>query len=208
MSVYSIKISVKDDPDIFRIIDVDANHPLIVLHKAILNSVHFEDGELASFYQNYNSRSDREEFCLTEMQKEKGATLMKDVSIADVLKETGDKLTYIYDFLNMWNFEVELESIRKEKLENEKLPKLIKSSGDDPKQELFAGFDEKSMSDDDMELLKNLIEKNDDVYDGGNESDKFDLKDLDDLDDYKDELSGFESLDSLEEDFPDNDNYY
>ena len=207
MSVYSLKVSVKNNPDVYRIIDVDASHPLIVLHKAILNSIKFEDGELASFYQNYESKSDREEYCLTEMQIDEGASLMKDVCVQDVLQNQGERLTYVYDFLNMWVFDVYLEFIRKERTADEKLPRVIESAGDNPKQEMFGGFDEKNLTDDDMMMLKNLIEKNDDLFDSDIESKEVSLESFDDIDDYSDELSGFESLDSLEEDYTEEDNW-
>jgi hypothetical protein len=201
MSVYRLKVSVKDDPDVFRIIDVDAEYPLIVLHKAILNSISFEDGELASFYENYESRSDREEYCLTEMQQEDGATMMKDVRIMDVMKTEDCKLTYVYDFLNMWMFEVEMQEILPRK-EGEKLPKLIESSGDNPVQEVFTGFDTDDLSSNDIEMLKTLFDKNDELFEDAAKSTSFDLSDFDDIDDI-DSDPGFESLDDIDDNIVD-----
>ncbi|MBL6963448.1 MAG: hypothetical protein ISR55_06470 [Bacteroidetes bacterium] len=205
MSVYSLKVTVKNDPHFYRIIDVDASYPLIVLHKAILDSIDFTEGELASFYENYESKNDRVEYGLTDMQKEEGATLMKDVSIQDVLKNKGESITYVYDFLNMWIFDVHLDYIRAERNSDEKLPRIVEIEGENPNQEMFGGFDEKNLSEEDLKMLKNLIEKNDEFFD--DEAGKMDKEIFDELDEDKDGLSGFESLDNLEDDIAEDDNW-
>ncbi|MFC2114282.1 hypothetical protein ACFLRI_02920 [Bacteroidota bacterium] len=205
MKVYSLKVSLKKDPDVYRLIAIEGASSLLKLHHAILKVVDFEEGELASFYQNNTASNMRFEYCLSEMQMERNSFLMSEVKILDVLKVQGDELTYVYDFLSMWTFKVELESSDLDLKITDNLPVILKSEGENPVQDIFGSFNDENLSADDLDMLKEVLEKNDEYFDSDNEDAGFDS--INDFNDFDDELSDFESLDSFEDDYSDDDHY-
>jgi len=92
---------------------------------------------------------------------------MRNCLLKDVLKKEGDKLIYVYDFLSMWTFFVELSKIMDTKEKD--LPKIMLSIGTKPdkapEKEFTAEeeFDELDEFDDEADI-ENLDEFDYDNY--------------------------------------------
>jgi len=187
MALVKFKIVLRDKDDMFRVIDIPDTFNFNQLHHAILKSVDFEDGEFASFYLNYDDRKKMVEICLSDMQKDDECLLMKNIKIKDIVKKKGDKLTYIYDFLNMWTFDLEVTEIAKEK-EGVKYPVISSKSGSSPKQEDASGFSMAELSEEDLAIMKDMMADNEELFDSDfkfDRDDKFDdFDDEDEFDDY------------------------
>jgi len=99
--------------DVIRDIKIDANQSLEDLHQAIVNAFGFSTNEMASFYQTDANWAQGDEIPLIDMSDAGVSNEMNDYKLADHFKETTDKLLYVYDFLNLWTFFIELHQIVK-----------------------------------------------------------------------------------------------
>lgn len=132
--IYRFRIILDNDTedDIFRDIEITKNSTLEDFHKSIFNSFGFNNNEIASFYLSDNEWAQGEEISLfnfgDENEKKK---LMSKTSIDEVVTIENNKLIYIYDFLNMWTFLIELIEIAEE-VNEVSYPNIIFSKGDIP----------------------------------------------------------------------------
>ncbi len=130
--VYKIRIILDAKKDIFRDIEIDASNSLEEFHNAITQSFGFLGNEMASFYTCDQEWNQDEEIALFDMS-ENGSDirLMNESFLEDVLTLKTPKLIYVYDFMNMWTFFVELADM----VENEpgvSYPNLLFSFGELP----------------------------------------------------------------------------
>jgi len=188
MGVVKLKVSLKSNPHVYRVMEIPDTYNLAQLHHFILKAYEFDPGEFASFYLNYENRKDMIEICLSDMQKDGECTLMKNVRIRDVIKTTEDKLTYIYDFLNMWTFDIEAIQTNMKEKEGAKYPAVVESIGEPPKPEDGSGFNLEDLSPEDMELMRELMQSNEEMFDDelGFDSD-FSDEDFEDYSDFEDD---------------------
>lgn len=94
-----------EQEDVYRDILVPQKFNLEHLHLAIIRSFELEEGEMASFYESDQDWNQGDEIPLMALDPEQRS--MPDISIVEVFGDNGDKLLYIYDFLNMWTFYIE-----------------------------------------------------------------------------------------------------
>jgi hypothetical protein len=94
-----------EQEDVYRDILVPQKFNLEHLHLAIIRSFELEEGEMASFYESDEDWNQGDEIPLLAFDPEQRS--MPDISIVEVFNNNGDKLLYIYDFLNMWTFYIE-----------------------------------------------------------------------------------------------------
>jgi len=159
MTIYRLKISFADNPEIYRLIDIKPEDNLEKLHRTILKSVKFEEGELAAFYVDYGIKKSEIEISLTDMNIEEDKNvLMRNIKVKEYLKNVNDNLTYIYDFLNMWTMDVVLQKKLENPTAGTKYPAIIKSIGASPAQfdsenNLFT----ENLSEEDLLMLTDLM---------------------------------------------------
>jgi hypothetical protein len=110
MQVYKLRVLLDDKEVIYRDILIESKDNLESLHYAILDAFDLSNSEPASFYTSDNSWERLEEIPIVafdeSMQRQMNTTLLQDV-----LSQAGDKLIYIYDFLNEWYFFIELVDV-------------------------------------------------------------------------------------------------
>ncbi|MCP4976975.1 MAG: plasmid pRiA4b ORF-3 family protein [Maribacter sp.] len=130
--IYKIRIILDANEDIFRDIEIEANNSMEEFHNAISQSFGFLGNEMASFYTCDDKWKQDEEIALFDMS-EKGSDvrLMNETFLEDVLTVKTPKLIYVYDFLNMWTFFVELADIV-EKEPGRSYPNVLFSFGELP----------------------------------------------------------------------------
>ena len=103
------------EDDVFRDLEIFETDTLEDLHNIITQSFGFDGTEMASFYKSDDTWNQGEEISLFDMSETANAVkLMNETIINDVVHEAQTKLIYVYDFLSMWTFYVELAEIVEE----------------------------------------------------------------------------------------------
>ena len=110
--IFRFRVILDTHEDVFRDIEIEASATLEDFHNAITQAFGFAGQEMASFYTSNDMWEQVEEIALFDMSEEQAKLrVMNETSVDDVVSEKETKLIYIYDFLNMWTFLVELAEI-------------------------------------------------------------------------------------------------
>ena len=111
--IYRFRVILDNDTedDIFRDLEIRESDTLEDLHNIITQSFGFDGSEIASFYISNDEWDQGEEISLFDLSEDASARLMNNTILNDVVHEAQTKLIYVYDFLNMWTFFVELAEI-------------------------------------------------------------------------------------------------
>ncbi|GAA3574655.1 IS1096 element passenger TnpR family protein [Snuella lapsa] len=102
------------EDDVFRDLEIRDTDTLEDLHNIITQSFGFDGTEMASFYLSDDQWNQGEEISLFDLSDDNSARLMNETSLSDTVHEKQTKLIYVYDFLSMWTFYVELAEIVEE----------------------------------------------------------------------------------------------
>ena len=103
------------DQDVFRDLEIRETDTMEDLHNAIAQSFGFDGLEMASFYISDDQWNQGEEISMFDVgEGDESVRLMNETIIKDVVYEMQTKLIYVYDFLSMWTFLVELAEIVEE----------------------------------------------------------------------------------------------
>lgn len=130
--IYKIRVILDAQEDIFRDLEIEATDSLEDLHTAISQAFGFLGEEMASFYTCDENWKQEEEIPLFDMREGDGPErLMHNTALHEVLDEENPKLLYVYDFLNMWTFFVELADIADFE-DGRSYPNLLFSFGEVP----------------------------------------------------------------------------
>ena len=110
--IYRFRAILDTHEDVFRDIEIEASNTMEDFHNAITQAFGFAGQEMASFYVSNELWEQGEEIALFDMS-EGGDTVrtMSDTILEDTVWEKQPRLLYVYDFLNMWTFMVELAEI-------------------------------------------------------------------------------------------------
>lgn len=127
---YRIRIILDVEDDVIRDLIVAKTINLEELHFTIAKSFGFKGQEMASFYKTNNSWEEGDEIPLFDMSEGEGSLTMSTCFVSDVFKNVGDKLIYVYDFMAMWSFFVELTEITN--TDEVGLPRIAFSFGNAP----------------------------------------------------------------------------
>jgi len=158
---YRIRIILDVKNDVIRDLIVDKTINLEELHFTIAKAFGFKGQEMASFYQTNDNWEQGEEIPLFDMSENEISIAMNSFLVSDLFKNVSDKLIYVYDFMALWTFFVELSEI-KDTVE-EGLPKIALSFGDVPDEAPEKEFkSEKSSGDFDVFDDENDLENIDD----------------------------------------------
>lgn len=128
--VYKIRVVLDVKEDVIRTIAIEGSKTLEDLHKTICNVFGFNGQQMASFYRTDDDWNQGEEIPLMSMDESPNALCMANTTIEQNIEDPGEKLIYLYDFLEMWTFFVEL--IEVSETSNEELPKLVLTIGEVP----------------------------------------------------------------------------
>lgn len=130
--IYKIRVILDTEEDIFRDLEIDDSNTLEEFHNAITQAFGFIGTEMASFYTCDEEWNQDEEIALFDMSETgSDVRLMNETTLNDVLTEKRPKLIYVYDFLSMWTFFVELADIV-EKEDGRVYPNILFSFGELP----------------------------------------------------------------------------
>ncbi len=157
--IYRFRIVLDNDTDkdVFRDIEIRETDTMEDLHNTITQSFGFDGSEMASFYLSDDEWNQGEEISLFDMSDGLNPVkLMSKIVLKDTVHEAQNKLIYIYDFLSMWTFYVELAEIVDES-EGTDYPNLMFVHGqvpDEAPEKHFEAesFDDYNEFDDDLDI--------------------------------------------------------
>ena len=129
--IYHFRLILDTKEDVFRDIALEENATFEDFHNAITQAFGFGGSEMAVFYESDDEWQQGDSISLFDMGEE-DARRMSDTLLNDVFPHTS-KMLYVYDFLSLWTFFVELiES--DEPIPGNAYPLLLFSHGDVPEE--------------------------------------------------------------------------
>jgi len=143
---YRIRIILDVKDDVIRDLIVDKSINLEELHFTIAKSFGFKGQEMASFYRTDENWEQGDEIPLFDMSDFGDSISMKTCMVADAFTKIGDKLIYVYDFMALWTFFVELTEIKDPTINN--LPIIALSFGNVPDEAPEKEFKSEKLADD------------------------------------------------------------
>lgn len=178
VNIFKFRVIIDTENDVFRDIEISTESTFEELHRAILDAFDFEEGEMASFYMSNESWEKGLEIPLMDMGGEKELT-MKSTRLTEMLSKPSDKVLYIYDFMRMWIFYVELVEVKKDK-PSTIYPRVALVYGEAPSQDSkeMDLFGEEFSEDEFNEMHGNSSEDDDDDEMFGDDE-RFDADDFD-----------------------------
>jgi hypothetical protein len=184
MALYKFKLTFEEYEDIFRVIEIKSTQTFFEFHKAILDSVGFDQKQMASFYMSNDTWKKEQEITLEDMSDDNDENsipipTMKDSRLSMFVNDPHQKIVYVYDFLEMWTMHLELVGIEMKEKAGVKYPLCSKSVGLAPKQydkvQRFGLVDDNEFD----EITKNYLDKSDEIPGeiSDDEADEFGLYD-------------------------------
>ncbi len=133
VSIFKFRVIIDTEEDVFRDIEIETERSFEDFHRSILDAFDFEEGEMASFYMSNESWEKGLEIPLMDMES-KASLSMKTAKLEEMLSKPSDKVLYVYDFMRMWIFYVELIEIKKD-APSTIYPRVALVYGDAPSQD-------------------------------------------------------------------------
>jgi len=139
MAIYRFRVVLEDHDDFFRDIEIKSKQSFEDLHNEIQKTMNFDNKHMASFYICDADWNKRTEISLVDMSEGADETLltMKNVPISRYMDDPHQKIIYVFDFLKLWTFYIELLKILPldPNVKNE-YPRISKQQGNPPPQYL------------------------------------------------------------------------
>lgn len=168
MALYKFKLTFEEYEDISRVIEIKSSQTFLEFHKAILDSIGFDQKQMASFYMSNDTWKKEQEITLEDMSDDNDDNsipipTMKDSRLSMFVNDPHQKIVYVYDFLEMWTMHLELVGIEMKEKAGVKYPLCSKSVGLAPKQydkvQRFGLVDDNEFD----EITKNYLDKSDEI---------------------------------------------
>lgn len=129
--IYRFRIILDAKEDILRDIEIEASATLEDFHYAIAQAFGFAGSEMASFYRTNEAWEQGEEIPLLDMDE--GIVPMGQEQIDSIFTAENHHLIYVYDFLALWTFFVELIEVGEPEITT-LYPNLIFAQGEVPEE--------------------------------------------------------------------------
>jgi hypothetical protein len=134
VNLYKFRVIIDTEQDVFRDIEIETDATFETLHQSILDAFDFEEGEMASFYMSNDEWEKGLEISLMDLGGADEGLAMANTTLTEMVSKPGDKILYVYDFLRMWIFYVELMEVKKDK-PSTIYPRVALAYGDAPAQD-------------------------------------------------------------------------
>jgi hypothetical protein len=160
--IYRFRVILDNDTedDVFRDIEIRESDTMEDLHNTITQSFGFNGMEMASFYMSDEQWNQGEEIAMMDMSEaDNEVKMMSTTIIKDMVHEASTRLIYLYDFMNMWTFYVELGEIVEE-AEGTDYPNLMYVHGQIPDEAPEKNF-EAEEDEDDYDEFEDDLDPND-----------------------------------------------
>jgi hypothetical protein len=142
MKTYIFKTSLLHSPKISREIEVPENTNLYKLAEAIVGAYNFDFDHCFGFFSKitetgyFDSERKYELFADLEESETFGSSesgSVKKTKISEVWQNIGDKIMFLFDYGDNWQFIIELINFGRKEL-RQKYPRILKKVGRAPKQ--------------------------------------------------------------------------
>jgi hypothetical protein len=192
MRIYRFRVLIDHPSEAFRDIEIGSEQNFLQFHSAIKDAFAFIGQEMACFYVSDEEWGKGPEIPLADlgfgMDGDLAPALMDEVHISDHIRSTQQRFIYVYDYLHMWMFMVELIAAD-DPMPGVEYPRVVMSMGTAP--------DEHSKE---MDLADGIMEE--DAYANDPEEHGYDDEDEDpDFDDEDDEFGAHGNIDDLGEEY-------
>lgn len=168
--IYKFRAILDAEEDIFRDIAIAEDDSLEDLHNALVNAFGFDGNEIASFYTCDDKWNQDEEISLFDTGDNPGEQkIMGDYQLNELLDRDSTKIIYVYDFMNMWTFLVELAAIEEAEA-GATYPDLLFSHGEMPLAAPDKEFEGERMHDDIYGEFEDDLDEDDLDMFGGDDS--------------------------------------
>lgn len=179
VNIFKFRVIIDTEEDVFRDIEIETDASFEEFHRAILDAFDFEEGEMASFYMSNESWEKGLEIPLMDMDQT--SLSMKSTKLSDMVGKPSDKVLYVYDFMRMWIFYIELVEVKKD-VPSTIYPRVALVYGDAPSQDSkeMDLFGDEFSEDEFNEMHGSLDEEDEDddrIFDA--DEDYFDAGDFD-----------------------------
>ncbi len=132
--IYRFRAILDTKEDVFRDIEIEASSTMEDFHNVITQAFGFAGQEMASFYVSNEIWEQGEEIALFDMGEDGDSVrTMSETILEDTVWADQPRLLYVYDFLSMWTFMVELAEITDPE-PGMAYPNLMYSHGEIPEQ--------------------------------------------------------------------------
>ncbi|PQJ32653.1 hypothetical protein BST92_12255 [Nonlabens arenilitoris] len=167
--IYRFRAILDATQDVFRDIEIEGSATLEDFHNVLTQSFQLPGDEMASFYASDEEWNQNEEFSLFDMSEGSSASrTMATTTIEEVVSKSQPQLVYIYDFLSMWTFLIELAEVAGPQ-DGTAYPQVIFSIGElpdsAPDKEFEADPRFADETDGDEEYRGDIDDGDDDFYD-------------------------------------------
>ena len=162
--IYRFRVILDTQEDVFRDIEIESHATLEDLHNAITQAFGFGGQEMASFYESNDAWEQGEEFPLFDMSDEANSVqTMSETLLENAVHKNQTKLLYVYDFLNMWTFMVELADIGEPQV-GQTYPNLMFAHGEVPLEAPDKHFTAEKLNEDAIDDEDDFLDNLDDFY--------------------------------------------
>ncbi len=135
MNLIRFRVIIDIEEDVFRDILIGRTASLEDFHRGILAAFDFGEGEMASFFQSDEHWGRGREVPLMDMGMDDMGNAypsMRTTAIEEIASKANDRMVYVYDFLRMWCFYVEVIGV--EEGDTPEFPLLAQEFGEAPDQ--------------------------------------------------------------------------
>ena len=139
---YNIRVILEANEDVIRDIEINSDCLLSELHYFLIECFELNKNELASFYTTNNELEIINEIPLVSFEK-RGSN-MDNTNLESILDMDNNNLIYVYDYMKMWRFLIELKSIE----ENFDFRKCTNKIGEMPNEAPEINFAEENQNED------------------------------------------------------------
>jgi len=176
MAVYRFRVSLEENEDVYRDIDIKSGQTFEQFHQVIQEAFKFDAKHSASFFvsddywrKNQEITLKKEDLPLDEEEVRKKVDpkkLMAETKIAKYIEQPHQRFVYIFDPVAQWSFLIEMLKIAEE---SPKLnyPVVNRSAGNPPKQYKQVPVIKEEADNPDLamaNLLNSLDVPDDDIY--------------------------------------------
>jgi hypothetical protein len=132
-----LRVTLQDEPSIYREIEIESQKSLAALAKAIVEAFDFDFDHAFGFYPKLTGhdlmRSQPKYELFADMEGGTNAKSVKRTQVASVFPDVGHKMLFLYDYGDDWRFVVEVTGLG-EKVEKTRYPKVLRKVGEAPEQ--------------------------------------------------------------------------
>lgn len=150
--MYKVRVILDTKEDVIRTLLVNELQSLEELHFSIAKSFGFDGQEMASFYRTDHEWNQGEEIPLFNMAEAGEGISMATCLLHKTLPNVNDKLIYVYDFLAMWTFYVEVIEVLNENITEHKVILSVGEIPSTPQEKVFKADTPNDQFNDELDL--------------------------------------------------------